>query len=180
MSPQTKATRTATRGGKSASSSRSRRSLFRRVTSPFERVFESPTASRLRADHVGTECVLGGVGGGHHRDEAAAVHHGDAIGEREHFVQLRGDQEDRLARVARGEELGVDELDGADVHAAGGLRGEQDVEVAPHLARDDDLLLIAARQRARREERIGGADVEGPDLLPRVIHDGAAVERTLA
>jgi hypothetical protein len=50
----------------------------------------------------------------------------------------------------------VNELDGTDVHAARGLGGEQHLEVARHLARDDDLLLVAARERARRKQGSSG------------------------
>ncbi len=46
------------------------------------------------------------------------------------------------------EELAVDELYGADVHAAGRLGGDDDVGVARELAREDGLLLVAARERA--------------------------------
>ena len=70
----------------------------------------------------------------------------------------------------------VDELDRADVDAARRLRGEQHLKVAPHLAGDDDLLLVAAGECARRQERIGGADVERLDLPPRVLEDPLAVE----
>ena len=62
-------------------------------------------------------------------------------------------------------QLRVNELDRAHVHAARRLRGEQHLKRAAHLARDDDLLLVAARQRARRQRRIGGPDVERLDLL---------------
>ena len=45
---------------------------------------------------------------------------------------------------------------GADVDAAGRVRGDQQHRVAAHLAADDELLLVAAGQRAR-----GGVDATG-------------------
>ena len=100
-----------------------------------------------------------------HGDESSAVHHRDAIGEREHLGELGRDEQDRLARVARRAQLRVNELDRADVDAARRLRGEQHLKSRAHLARDHDLLLVAAGERARRQQRIGRADVERRDLL---------------
>ena len=45
-------------------------------------------------------------------------------------------------------DLPVDELDAADVEAARRLVEDEQPQVAVELARDDDLLLVAARQRA--------------------------------
>ena len=43
----------------------------------------------------------------------------------------------------------MDELDRADVEPARRLRRDEHARVARHLAREDDLLLVAARERAR-------------------------------
>src|SRR5207253_5141578 len=66
-----------------------------------------------------------------------------------HLREVRGHQQDRLARRAGGAQLAVDELDRADVHAARWLRGQQHAKLArsAHLARDHDLVLIASRDR---------------------------------
>ena len=54
------------------------------------------------------------------------------------------------ALVALLDEPAVDELDRADVEAARRLRGDQHPRVALDLAREDDLLLVAARERRPR------------------------------
>src|SRR5215212_8619271 len=53
------------------------------------------------------------------------------------------------AAAERLDEFGsVDELDAADVKAARGLIQDEQLQVAVELARDDDLLLVAAGERA--------------------------------
>ena len=108
------------------------------------------------------------LGARHHSDEPAAVHHRDAIGERENLRQVGRDEENRFPRIARFAQASVNQLDRADVHTASRLCGEQHLKRALHFARDDDLLLVAAGQRAHGAGRIGGADVERFDLLRRV------------
>src|SRR5688572_24026477 len=56
--------------------------------------------------------------------DPAVEHDQDAVGEGEDLVELDRDEEDGLARIAHGDEAPVDELDGADVDAAGGLADE--------------------------------------------------------
>jgi len=51
------------------------------------------------------------------------------------------------------------------------LGGEQYLERAAHLAGDDDLLLVPARERARRRGRIRGANVECGDLRVRILEN---------
>ena len=48
---------------------------------------------------------------------------------------------------------------GADVDAAGRVRGDQQDRVAAHLAADDELLLVAARERPGGGVDAGRADV---------------------
>ena len=76
----------------------------------------------------------------------------------------------------------MDELDRADVEPAGGLADEQHVRIAVELARDDDLLLVAAGEGVRAQQRIRRAHVElvhlppgGGDDVPPVHEDGAVV-----
>ena len=113
-------------------------------------------AGHVRSEHFGTRLACAAVT----TTMLAAVHHRHAIGRARGSRRGRPDEQHRLAGVARGAQLRVDELDRADVDAARRLRGEQHLKRAPHLARDDDLLLVAARERARRQRRIGRADVE--------------------
>jgi len=74
----------------------------------------------------------------------------------------------------------VDELDGPHIDAARRLGGEEQAEIAPHLARDDDLLLVPAGERTGRERRVGGPNVEGAYLLRGVLGDRPHVERRTA
>ena len=75
--------------------------------------------------------------------------HQNAVAEVDHLVEVERDEEDAAALVALGDELLVDELDRADVETAGRLHGQERVRLAVQLAGDDQLLLIAAGERAR-------------------------------
>ena len=70
----------------------------------------------------------------------------------------------------------MNELDRADVDTACRLRGEEHAEIAAHLAGDDDLLLVAAREGARRQRCVSGANVECRDLAARVARDPVDVQ----
>ena len=110
-------------------------------------------ASRAAGRHQQADLLLVGgrpIDDGH---EPAAVHHADAVGELQDLVQLGGHEQHRGARVALGDRLAVDELDAADVQAARRLVEHQQPQVAVELARHDDLLLVAAGERARVRRR---------------------------
>ena len=81
----------------------------------------------------------------------------DPVRERQDLLELERDEQDAAALVALGDEPPVDELDRADVEPARRLRGDQHARVAVDLAREDDLLLVAAREaagaRLRRRRR---------------------------
>src|SRR5436189_53090 len=66
--------------------------------------------------------------------------------------------------------------DGADVHAARRLRRQDHARPPGELARDDNLLLVAARERARRRGRLGGADVVVGEGARGVSAHGDAAE----
>ena len=86
-----------------------------------------------------------------------------------------------LPSVALGDDALVDEFDRADVDAAGRLPDQQDLGIALDLARQHDLLLVAAGEIGGLEQGRARADVERLHLLLGVGHDGAApVEETLA
>ena len=113
--------------------------------------------------------------------DAAAAEHDDAVGEREDLVEFDRDQEHRLAGVALRDDPLVDEFDRADVDAAGRLPDEQDLGIAFDLARQHELLLIAAGEIGGLEQRRARPDVEGLHLLVGVGDDRLAViEETLA
>jgi len=63
----------------------------------------------------------------------------------------------------------VHELDGPDVEAAGGLAGDQYLVLATKLPGQDDLLLVAAGQRAPAVAADPVRDVELGDALRRVF-----------
>src|SRR5581483_1084139 len=89
----------------------------------------------------------------------------------EHLVELERDEEDRPPLVALLDQPAVDELDRADVEAARRLRGDQHLRVAIDLAREDHLLLVAARERAGARQRTAAADVELADQPPRPLDE---------
>src|SRR5436309_12612774 len=161
-SPQMRATRSATNGGISASSARSRHGVPAGVgLAPMGWVVvltqrrlswcRSCSSRQLRllcSDHVLPEDIFTRLSGGHHYCELATVHHRDAVGEREHFVELGADEQNGQALRERIEQLLVDELYRANVDAAGRLRCEQHGAVAAHFPGDHHFLLIAAGKGA--------------------------------
>ena len=78
----------------------------------------------------------------------------------------------RAALVALLDQAAVHELDRADVEAPRRLGGDQDARVAVDLAREHDLLLVAARQGAAGRLRAAAADVVLLDQ-PRAALDRA-------
>src|SRR5579884_4354004 len=113
-------------------------------------------------------------------DDAALVHDGDAVGEGTDFVQFGGDEQDGLARVALLNQAAVDEFDGADIDAARGLGRDQHGRVAGELAGNDDLLLVAAGERAGRGRSRGRAHVELGDEFLRPVCDVAQLQHEAA
>ena len=61
-------------------------------------------------------------------------------------------------------DLAVDELDAADVEAARRLVEHEQLQVAVELAGDDDLLLVAARQRAGRRPSADGVRMSNSSI----------------
>ena len=77
--------------------------------------------------------------------QAAAIEHGDAVGDGDQLVELARDQQHADAAARRGADLAVDRLDGADIEAARRLRGDQRHQrIERQLARQHGLLLVAA------------------------------------
>ena len=75
---------------------------------------------------------------------AAGEHHQNAVRERADFVELHRDQQNGLALVTQCDEAPVDEFNGADINAAGGLADDQQIRIALDLAGQNDFLLVAA------------------------------------
>lgn len=112
--------------------------------------------------------------------DAAAAHHEDAVGQRAHFLQLDGDEQDRDARVAQCQQLRVDRLDRADVHAARRLAHQHQLRLGQHFARDDDLLLVPAGQQADAQVRVRRAHVELLQQAGATLGDALEVEQAPA
>ena len=66
-------------------------------------------------------------------DDSTVEHHGDAVAEGQHLVEILGDEEHGEPGVAGRHQPGMDVLGGPDVDAAGRLRGEQDPSRRRHL-----------------------------------------------
>src|SRR5579875_197131 len=108
--------------------------------------------------------------------DPALIHHGDAVGERVDLVELGGDDHDCHPAIALLDQAAVHELDRADVETAGGLAGKQQPDVPADLASQDDLLLVAAGQRADGGVDRGGAHVELGNAVTRMRPDRGEVE----
>ena len=98
--------------------------------------------------------------GGELADDLPFVDDEDPVREREDLLELERDQQDAAALVALLDEAPVHELDRPDVEAARRLRGDQHARVAVDLAGEDDLLLVATRERAGARLRAAAAHVE--------------------
>src|SRR3982750_3354746 len=101
----------------------------------------------------------------------AAEEDDDAIRELEQLVQVDRDEHDRLALTAVLEQALVHVLGSAHVHALRGVGGDQHAVLARHLARDHDLLLVAARQREDGQVGIRRAHVVLLEQPPRAALD---------
>src|SRR5215218_3120752 len=86
--------------------------------------------------------------------QPSTTHDEDAIRKRHDLLELDRDEKDPFALVAHGDQLAMDELDGADVDAAGRLPDEQKLGIALDLAREHDLLRVAAGEARRLELRL--------------------------
>ena len=106
----------------------------------------------LPAEHRHAELLVAGVRRqlGH---DPALVDDQHAVAERADLLELQRHEQHAAARVALLEQLPVDELDRADVEAARRLRGDRDLRLLGELARDHDLLLVAAGERAGQRLR---------------------------
>src|SRR5207247_10133789 len=80
-------------------------------------------------------------------------------------AELRRHEQDYRPGVPLADRLSMDELDAADIQAARWLVEDQERQVAGELARDDELLLIAAGERSGADRRGGRANVVLADAL---------------
>ena len=106
----------------------------------------------------------------------AAQHDEQAVGQADQLLEVGGDEQ-RAESLRPGVAQDVpDHGLRADVDAAGRVGGDEHQRVAHHLAADDQLLLVAARQRERGDLDPWGAHVEARDDR-RSCADGPACGR---
>ena len=114
------------------------------------------------------------------RAEAAAAHHGHAVAHPEQLRQVGAHHQHRLARGRRARDRLVDLRLARDVDAAGRLVEQQHVGLLVDDAREGDLLLVAARERAHRLARPAHADVELAGALGGLLALAGRVEDAAA
>src|SRR4051812_17225386 len=95
----------------------------------------------MTTGHVHAESSLVGPGRIGDMNDAAAVHDGDAVGERQDLGEIRRNEQDRGAALALGEKTRVNLLDRADVDSARRMRRDEELRCARKLPRDDGFLL---------------------------------------
>src|SRR5215210_1001449 len=96
----------------------------------------------------GHDILLGGLPTPELAADAALAHHQDAVGHREDFLELRGDEQDGLAFLRQVIHETVDLGLSPDINAPRGLIEQQDPWFAGQRLCHDDLLLISAREPA--------------------------------
>ena len=127
---------------------------------------DQPRRHVARPGHGGAD-VAEAIGRTELADDAAGEHHDQAVADVEELVEVGRDQQDAAAAGARLAQRAPDEGGGADVEAAGRLRRDDQARGGIDLARQDQLLGIAA---GKRTGRLGGgrvAHVPGVERLRR-------------
>ena len=135
---------------------------------------------RLGARHHQAERALVGAAGRHLAHDAAGEHHQDAVGERQDLVELDRDHQHGAALVAALHQLAMDEFDGADIDAARRLADQQHLGLARHLARQHQLLLVAAGEARRAQAGRARPHVEAFHQRGAMRADRRAVEQVVA
>src|SRR5262249_12075363 len=108
--------------------------------------------------------------------ELTLVNDEDAVREREDLVELERDEQNRSSGVALRDEAAVDELDRADVETARRLRRDEDARIAGDLPRENDLLLVASRERSVDGLRPAAAHVVLGQQPSRALEDAPRIE----
>ena len=137
-------------------------------------------AFRRPPRHQEADALLVGVLLGKLGEDPSLEHHQHAVGERQDLAELGRDEQDGAAAVALGDELLVDILGRADVEAARRLLGDQERRLVREFARHDDLLQVAARERADIDALIRDADGEPADEQARPLGDRGRVDEPAA
>ena len=99
------------------------------------------------------------------------VHHGDAVGNADHFLHVRGDHQHRNARIGERTHQPVDLRLGADVDSARRLVKNDHAGVHRQPLGEHDLLLVASGKGAGARGQIRRANVEFAAALfgPRAL-----------
>src|SRR5689334_15068826 len=134
----------------------------------------------MSAGHQQTNLFQGGNFRIDFTGDSSFMNDQQTIGKTRHFFELRRDEQDRTPRITQGDELPVNKLDRADVHAACRLRDEQQLGFDAIFAPDDQLLLVAAGKRTRRQRGVWRSHVEVLDDLACAPLNGVLVEKNSA
>ena len=89
-------------------------------------------------------------------DDLAFADDEQAVGKRGDLFEFSRYKQNGGAGVAEFDQLSVDKFDGTDINAAGRLRNQQQLWIQLKFAADDELLLIAARERFCGVAGLGG------------------------
>src|SRR5919201_191382 len=103
----------------------------------------------LSPGHLQADLLDARVGARRLADDLPLVHDGDPVGEREDLVEVLADQQDGDALAGGVAEVLVHGLDRADVEAARRRRRHEELRQDRELAREHNLLEVAAREESR-------------------------------
>src|SRR5205814_8257582 len=103
------------------------------------------TVASRKARHQPSR-VSGGIVGREPLTQTPAINHMNRIGERECFVEVGGDHQNRRAAIRAELQLLVYESRCFDVEAARRLGRDDHLQIPIELAREEHLLLISARE----------------------------------
>ena len=102
-------------------------------------------------------------------DDAAVAQHDDAVAEAQHLLELGRDEEHRHAVLGEVDDELLDLGLGADVDAARRLVEDEQPGRGGEPAREQHLLLVAAREVAHERVGVAGTDVERLDVRWRQL-----------
>ena len=111
-----------------------------------------------------------------HADDAAFVHHRDAVADQQHLVEVVGDQQHRATAVASGQEGRLHVLGGVDVEATRRVHRDERCLGHERLAVDDQPLLVPAGEDARHRDERRRLDTRSVDQSPSELDDRRALQ----
>src|SRR5918995_6483591 len=132
--------------------------------------------------HCGHDGRLRDLRSGKRRDARSLAQDDDAARRVDHLLELGGDHQDAEAATRELPHQGEDLRLGADVDAPGRLVEDEEARVHAQPAREQHLLLVAARELADRLLGARALDAEALDeavddlAAPRLVDDAAAGE----